>query len=131
MLLVDDYSSIRTLLRVVLEDEGYRTSEASNATDAIESVLKMKPDLIILDLMMPQIDGRYVIEHLRQSGNETPIIVLTAKTEGLDAVMDLVGALNVYNKPFDQRRLLARIQELIGEATKPTESPWKGPRPRS
>ncbi|HLF69631.1 MAG TPA: response regulator, partial [Actinomycetota bacterium] len=85
VLLVDDYSSIRTLLRVVLEDEGYRTSEASNATEAIEAVLKTKPDLIILDLMMPQIDGRYVIEHLRQSGNKTPIIVLTAKTEGLDA----------------------------------------------
>ncbi|MCA1839182.1 MAG: PleD family two-component system response regulator [Actinomycetota bacterium] len=129
ILVVDDYSSVRTLLRVLLETEGYRIMEAADGTEALRAAESTKPDLVILDLMMPELDGEHVISELH--GNDTlqqiPILVLSAKQEALSRVREVVGHDNVFAKPFEPAELIGRIKELIGAATKASKSPWKGP----
>ena len=128
ILVVDDYSSVRTLLRVLLEAEGYRIMEASDGTEALEVAASIRPDLIILDLMMPELDGEHVIAQLHEdeSLKDLPVLVLTAKQEALARVREVVGSENVFSKPFDPPELLTRIEALVGKASKPSKSPWKG-----
>lgn len=127
--MVEDHSSVRTLLRVVLEDAGYRVMEATDGPEALEVAESASPNLILLDLMMPELDGERVIANLRAGGKtaEIPIVVVTAKEEAIGRMKDLLGEANVFGKPFDQEKLLDRISRLIGPGEPAPTSPWKGP----
>lgn len=127
ILVVEDHTSVRTLMRVVLEGEGYRVMEAADGDEAIVAAEEAKPNLIVLDLMMPELDGEHVIERIRQSASisSTPIVVVTAKEEAVGRMKDLLGDENVLVKPFENEALLERVSALAGPGTKPPESPWK------
>jgi DNA-binding response OmpR family regulator len=128
ILVVEDHTSVRTLLRVMLEAEGYRVMEAADGPQALDLASSDDLDLMILDLMMPELDGERVLAQL-SSQEETkglPIIVVSAKEEALDRVKDSIGAENVFAKPFEEQILLARIAELVGPGDISSSSPWKG-----
>lgn len=128
-MLVEDHSSVRALLRVVLEDEGYRIMEADDGPAALEAAESARPDLIVLDLMMPELDGEEVITRLREKPDLAgiPVLVVTAKEEAVGRMMDLLGDRNVFEKPFDQTKVVERVRELAGPARRLPSSPWKGP----
>ena len=113
ILVVDDKRELRELLKSYLEGEGYQVSSASNGREAIYAARDVKPDLIILDLMMPEMGG---YDFMRTYGKEadTPIIVLTAKIEESDKVLGLeLGADDYVTKPFGMRELTARIRAVL------------------
>lgn len=112
----------------MFEAEGYRTIEADDGPAALEAAESVKPDLILLDLMMPELDGERVIAHLSKDPQLSgiPIIVVTAKLEAVDRIKDWLGDGNVFTKPFDQANLIARVEELIGPGSPLPSSPWKG-----
>jgi DNA-binding response OmpR family regulator len=116
ILIVDDHESVRDLLRLLCEGEGYEVVEASDGAEALKSVEKDHPDLVILDLMMPEVDGEQVIKSMWQSQDavKTPVIVVSAKYEALDGLIELIGNANVFPKPFEPTRLLDRVRELAG-----------------
>lgn len=117
ILVVDDYSNVRTLLRVMLEAEGYKVLEAKDGQEAVALATERRPDLVILDLMMPAKDGELVIGDIRSAlgkGAEMPILVLTAKQDAVERVKDLLGEDRVMTKPFEPSELLARVKELAG-----------------
>ncbi len=128
ILVVEDHSSVRTLFRVVLEEEGYRVAEAEDGDAALQAAESLLPDLILLDLMMPRLDGERVLGQMHDNSNlrSTPVIVISAKEEAMDRVTELVGHENVFSKPFDQQQVVDRIKELIGPGEKIASSPWKG-----
>src|SRR5688572_9875889 len=101
ILVVDDESKLRDLIRVFLDQEGYRVVEAANGREALYVARYEKPDLIILDLMMPEMGG---FEFMRQYSKEahTPVIMLTAKVEDTDKILGLeLGADDYVTKPFN------------------------------
>jgi len=113
ILVVDDKSSVRQLLREYLVEQGYRVLEADNGENALYTARHAKPDLILLDIMMPKMDGYEFIRQYRKE-NFTPIIVITAKQEETDAVLGLeLGADDYVVKPFRMRELLARIRSVL------------------
>jgi two-component system alkaline phosphatase synthesis response regulator PhoP len=128
ILVVEDHSSVRTMFRVILEDEGYRVAEAEDGDAALQAAESLLPDLILLDLMMPRLDGERVLEQMYDNSNlrSTPVLVVSAKQEAMDRVMELVGSENVFSKPFDHQQVVDRIKELIGPGEKKASSPWKG-----
>lgn len=112
ILIVDDDELIVDLIKQNLILEGYSTLEAYDGVEAIEMTTVHKPDLIILDIMMPKKDGYHVCKELRSSG--IPIIMLTAKGDISDKLMGLeLGADDYIVKPFDTRELLARVKAII------------------
>lgn len=118
ILVVDDTASVRTLLQDYLTQQGFRIITAANGQDAIYAARHSTPDLILLDIMMPQMDG---FEFLRQYRKEkqTPVIVITAKEEETDAVLGLeLGADDYVIKPFRMRELVSRVRAVLrrGEA---------------
>src|SRR5688500_4629468 len=98
VLVVEDHSSVRTLFRVLLEEQGYRVAEAEDGDTALEIAQTLLPDLILLDLMMPRLDGERVIEQMYENSSlrSTPVIVVSAKEEAMDRVMEAVGSENVF-----------------------------------
>ena len=121
ILLVDDEASIRELIRFNLERAGYRVQEATDGNEAINAVRQTKPDLVVLDLMLPGLDGLDVCR-LVKGNRETaaiPIIMLTAKTEEVDKVIGLeLGADDYMTKPFSPRELVARIKAVLRRSQK-------------
>lgn len=118
ILIVDDEQSIRTLLDYNLTQAGYETIMAMDGEEAIEKVKQMKPDLILLDLMLPKIDGIEVCKMLRNQQINTPIIMLTAKSEELDKVLGLeIGADDYMTKPFSPREVVARVKAVLRRTT--------------
>jgi two-component system response regulator VicR len=110
ILIVDDEPNIVDVLRVNLEREGYQTMTATDGAAALEMGLNMHPDLILLDCMLPKMDGFDVCRKLRPQTN-VPILMLTAKTEEIDKVLGLeLGADDYITKPFSTREVLARIK---------------------
>jgi two-component system alkaline phosphatase synthesis response regulator PhoP len=123
ILVVEDENAIRFLLRENLEYEGYEVLEAENGLAALESVEKSNPDLILLDLMLPQMSGMEVCKRLRSTGNATPVIMLTSRGQQMDKVIGLKsGADDYITKPFDILELCARIEALLRRSGKPAES---------
>lgn len=123
ILVVDDEARLRDMLRVYLEQEGYRVVEAGHGREALYVARIEKPDLIILDLMMPEING---MEFMRAFSREatTPIIMLTAKVEDHDTILGLeLGADDYVTKPFNVRELLARVRVVLRRAQKATTEP--------
>ena len=113
ILVVDDKANVRQLLREYLEEQGYRIFLANNGREALFSARHEKPDLILLDLMMPEMDGFQFMSAYRREAS-TPIIVLTAKEEETDTVLGLeLGADDYVVKPFRMKELHARIRALL------------------
>jgi DNA-binding response OmpR family regulator len=113
ILVVDDTASVRQLLQDYLTQQGFRIVTASNGQEAIYAARHSNPDLILLDIMMPQMDG---FEFLRQYRKEkqTPVIIITAKEEETDAVLGLeLGADDYVIKPFRMRELVSRVRAVL------------------
>ena len=110
ILIVDDEKNIVDILKFNLVKESFDTLEAYDGRQAIELALKEKPDLIILDIMLPEIDGFTVCRRLRQT-MQTPILMLTAREEEVDKILGLeLGADDYITKPFSPRELMARVK---------------------
>jgi DNA-binding response OmpR family regulator len=113
ILIVDDNASVRTLLREYLTEQGFQVVTAENGRVALFVAREANPDLILLDIMMPQMDGYAFIRNYRNEGN-APIIVLTARLEENDKVLGLeLGADDYVTKPFGMRELVARIRAVL------------------
>lgn len=113
ILIVDDDPNICELLRMYLNKDGFDTAIAPDGEQAIDLVLKYKPDLILLDIMMPRLDGWQVCREVRKT-SEVPIIMLTAKGEIFDKILGLeLGADDYISKPFDTKEVLARIKAVL------------------
>ena len=111
ILIVDDEPSIQDLLVFNLEKEGYKTITANDGEEAVEMALTKKPDLILLDVMLPKSDGLTVCKKIRQTLTKTPIIMLSAKGEEIDKILGLeIGADDYMTKPFSVRELIARVK---------------------
>lgn len=113
ILVVDDEKRLASLVQSYLTQEGYKVVLAHNGKDALTLAKKEKPDLIILDIMMPEING-YDFMRLHRMDNDTPIIMLTAKVEDEDKVIGLeLGADDYVTKPFKPRELMARVRNVL------------------
>ena len=116
VLVVDDEENIRMLVKFNLEKAGYEVLEASDGNKAIETAVNSTPDIVILDLMLPGIDGLEVCRNLKRHPRTAalPIIMLTAKSDEIDRVIGLeLGADDYMTKPFSQRELVARIKAVL------------------
>ena len=110
ILIVDDEQPIRDILVYNLKKEGYNTIEASDGVTAVDIALEKKPDLILLDIMLPKLDGLSVCKRVKNSLN-VPIIMLTAKDGEIDKILGLeLGADDYITKPFSVRELVARVK---------------------
>ena len=110
VLIVDDEQSIVDLLVYNLQKEGYTTLEANDGITGVEIALNKKPDLVLLDIMLPKMDGLTVCKKIRSTMN-IPILMLTAKSEEIDKILGLeLGADDYITKPFSVRELMARIK---------------------
>lgn len=113
VLIVEDESNIRELLRMYLEQEGYVTEMAQNGAEGLRVFKRVHPDLVLLDLMMPVMDGTQMIRELR-TFSKTPVIMLTAKGEMLDKIAGLeLGADDYITKPFEMREVMARVKAVL------------------
>jgi two-component system phosphate regulon response regulator PhoB len=122
ILLVDDEEAIIESIEFALRQEGFEVVKASDGQEALQKVQLEKPNLLVLDLMLPEISGLEVCRILRRERNEVPIIMLTAKGEEIDRVIGLeVGADDYLVKPFSLRELTARIRALL-RRSKPTDT---------
>jgi len=112
--IVDDELNIRTTISYALEKEGYATVPFEDGFDAWESFQKALPDLIILDILMPRLDGLQLCRKIREITDHTPIIFLSSKDEEFDRVLGLeIGADDYLCKPFSMRELVTRIKVLF------------------
>ena len=113
ILVVDDERNIVQLTRLYLSKEGFEVDTAYDGNQALEKVHSHHPDLIVLDIMMPEMDGLSVCRELRKTSN-VPIIILTARTDDVDKVVGLeIGADDYVTKPFNPRELVARIKAVL------------------
>jgi two-component system response regulator MprA len=114
MLIIDDDEKITSMLRRGLAFEGYSVATASNGGEGLKQILEYDPDLVILDVMMPQLDGWEVIRRIREGGSTVPVLMLTAKDEVADRVRGLdLGADDYLVKPFALDELFARVRVLL------------------
>lgn len=113
ILVVDDEPHIIELARLYLEREGYEVEEAANGGDALSKQSAGNPDLIVLDLMLPDIDGYEVCRQVRTK-SDVPILMLTARKEDIDKIVGLeLGADDYLTKPFNPRELVARVRAIL------------------
>ncbi len=116
ILVVDDEKSIRTLLNINLSKEGYKVIEAVDGQEAVDLAIEKKPDLILLDVMIPKIDGLTVCKRIKNVMN-VPIVMVTAKGGELDKILGLeLGADDYVTKPFSVRELIARVKANLRKA---------------
>ena len=113
ILIVDDDVNICELLRLYLEKDGFETVVANDGETAVEYVSRYNPDLILLDIMLPKLDGWQVCREIRKNF-DTPIIMLTAKGETFDKILGLeLGADDYVSKPFDTKEVIARVKAVL------------------
>lgn len=117
LLIADDEADLRAELKPLLERSGYTVTTASDGQQALDCLAREKPDLIILDVMMPRLNGRDVLRRLRQQNDWTPVILLTQVGTPAERAMSLQeGADDYLNKPFEPMELIARIQAVLRRA---------------
>jgi DNA-binding response OmpR family regulator len=117
VLVVEDESSIASFVALYLKNAGYAVRTASTGREALSQVAAETPALILLDLMLPDIDGIDVCKRIRQS-SDVPILMLTARDEDVDKIIGLeVGADDYLTKPFNPRELVARVKSILRRAT--------------
>jgi DNA-binding response OmpR family regulator len=117
VLVVEDEASIASFVSLYLKNAGYEVRSVSNGTDALASAARDEPSLIVLDLMLPDIDGIEICRRIRQK-SDTPILMLTARDEDVDKIIGLeVGADDYMTKPFNPRELVARVKSILRRAT--------------
>ena len=117
ILVVDDEPSIVQLARMYLERENYRVEQASNGEEALEAVKRLNPALVVLDVMLPKMDGFEVCRRLRAVDNPIAILLLTARDEDMDKIVGLeLGADDYLTKPFNPRELVARVKAILRRA---------------
>ena len=125
VLVVDDERNIVELVRLYLEKEGFNVVSASDGEAALVQYERSDPDLVVLDLMLPKMDGFEVCRELRRRG-DTPILMLTARSEDVDAIVGLeLGADDYVTKPFNPRALVARVKAILRR----TDATARGGRP--
>jgi len=126
ILVVEDEGDLREVLAYNLTREGYRVSTSAGGTRALELVRRERPDLVVLDLMLPDLDGLEICRRIRKEAEiaSTPILILTAKSEESDVILGLgVGADDYVTKPFRVRELVARVKAVLRRASgAPAES---------
>ena len=131
ILVVDDDPNISQLVRLYLEKEGYGVRTAARGDDAVNEFTRLPPDLMVLDVMLPGMDGYQVLKSVRKS-SAIPVIMLTARDETFDKVLGLeLGADDYMTKPFDAKELVARIKAVLrrtqgGEEEKKTDLSYPG-----
>lgn len=126
ILIVEDELPMRTALHDVLVAEGYRVLLAADGESGLQKALAEKPDLLLLDIMLPRLDGYAVCAELRRISNAVPILMLTAKGQVEDRVQGLdAGADDYLVKPFSTDELLARVRALLRRARRQTQTPTK------
>jgi len=117
ILIIEDEANIRELISYNLINNNYKVLEAEDGLQGLETAIKEKPDLILLDLMLPGMNGLDICKDLRNRGSKIPIIILTAKNEDIDKVMGLeFGADDYMTKPFSVHELMARIKAVLRRA---------------
>ncbi len=120
ILLVDDEANIVQLARLYLERDGFRVQAAGNGLEALKLVDALRPDLVVLDIMLPGLDGMEVTRRLRANRNNVPILILTARDEDIDKILGLeLGADDYLTKPFNPRELVARVKAILRRSLVP------------
>jgi two-component system alkaline phosphatase synthesis response regulator PhoP len=123
ILVADDKANIRNLVREYLEAEGFRVIIAATGREALFTARQEKPDLILLDIMMPEMGGYEFLKSFRKE-RDTPVILLTAKLEETDKVLGLeLGADDYVTKPFGMKELVARINAVLRRSSRPAAEP--------
>jgi DNA-binding response OmpR family regulator len=114
ILIVDDEPNILQLARMYLEREGFRIETAGDGRKALATVARLQPSLMVLDVMLPEMDGMEVCKRLRGERNPLPILMLTARDEDIDKILGLeLGADDYLTKPFNPRELVARVKAIL------------------
>ncbi len=127
ILLVDDEPSILQLSRMYLEREGFLVHEARDGEAAMESAARLRPALIVLDVMLPRLDGFEVCRRLRAVNDRVAILMLTARDEDIDKILGLeLGADDYLTKPFNPRELVARVKAIL-RRNEPRQEPGDKP----
>lgn len=124
ILVVDDEPAIRQVVKAYLEKEGFRVYTAATGTEALQALRAYQPDIVVLDIMLPEMDGLEVLTRLRRESEDIYVIMLTAKTEETDRVVGLtLGADDYVTKPFSPRELVARVKAALRRLRKAPEPP--------
>jgi len=127
ILVVDDEPNIVHLARMYLEREGFRVQSVGDGRSALQAVDRLKPALMILDLMLPEVDGMEVCRRLRAQESVLPILMLTARDEDVDKILGLeMGADDYLTKPFNPREMVARVKAILRREAR-TSEPVTGP----
>jgi two-component system, OmpR family, response regulator len=127
VLVVDDEPNIRELVQVALKFHGCSVSTAANGREALRQADLVQPDLIVLDVMLPDIDGFEVCRRLRADGNEVPVIFLTARDTSSDTVTGLaIGGDDYVTKPFSVEALVARVRAVLRRASRSAQQAQGG-----
>jgi DNA-binding response OmpR family regulator len=127
ILIVDDEPHIIELVKLYLTGENYAVAEAGTGTQALAKFAQVKPALVVLDLMLPEIDGWEVCRRIRRD-SDVPIIMLTARTDDVDKIVGLeLGADDYLSKPFNPRELVARIKAVLRRASPEYSVPGEHP----
>ena len=113
VLIIEDDANIAELIRLYLEKDGFDVTIASDGKKGVDTFFKLRPDIILLDIMLPEMDGWAVCREIRKT-DKTPVIMLTAKDETVDKVAGLeLGADDYISKPFDMKEVIARIHAVL------------------
>ncbi|MEI6291013.1 MAG: response regulator, partial [Chloroflexota bacterium] len=123
ILLIDDEPSIISLAKLYLERDGFSVESAGDGLQGLEIVEKLHPGLLVLDVMLPGMDGFEVCRKIRAAGSQIPIIMLTARDEDIDKILGLeLGADDYLTKPFNPRELVARVKAILRRSERPVQT---------
>ena len=123
ILVVDDEPNIIELVRLYLERDSFRVVGVGDGLAALESVERLRPALMILDIMLPKLDGLEICKKLRAQDNSIPILMLTARDDDIDKILGLeLGADDYLTKPFNPRELVARVKAILRRKEQKTQS---------